>query len=236
MRHLTNRTTLRYVTDPATGRNYPIPAGGSDDDQQDDQQDDVDEDEDDDQQDDDGPGDDEDADDGDEDTDDGDEDQLGDAGKKALDRMKAKWKRERDRRRALEQQLDGDDGDDADDTPDPIAVANQRILKAEIKAAAAGQLADPTDAYKFLDLTEFEVDDDGNVDVDEINDAIETLIADKPYLATQGDRRFKGTADGGARKGGSKPKQLSRSDLQRMSPEQIAKAKSEGRLDKLLGR
>lgn len=99
--------------------------------------------------------------------------------------------------------------DEADEL-DPEAVAalenaNARIVKSEVKAAAKGVLADPADAYKFLDLTQFEVDDDGNVDEDEIADAIDELVKEKPYLAAQGGRRFKGDASGGVRKGPKKP-------------------------------
>src|SRR5690606_40426318 len=51
-----------------------------------------------------------------------------------------------------------------------IARANERILRSEIKAAAAGKLADPEDALRYLDLAEFEVDESGNVDTSEIAD------------------------------------------------------------------
>ena len=172
--------------------------------------------------------------DSDDESDDG-SDKLGDAGKKALDRMKAKLKEERAKRREAEQKLadkgDGDDGDDA--AAELLARATERILKSEVKAAAAGKLADPADAHRFLDLASFEVDDDGNVDEDEIADAIDDLIKEKPYLAAQGGRRFKGSADGGARKE-TRPKQLTRADLARMSPEQINQAKADGRLNDLL--
>ena len=159
-------------------------------------------------------------------------DDLGDAGKKALDAMKAKWRAERDRRKAAEAKLEGDK--DAPDAAEILAKATQRILRSVIKAAAAGKLADPADAYKFLNLDEFEVDDDGNVDEDEIADAIDELIQNKPYLAAQGGRRFKGSADGGTRKG-SGPSQLTQSDLDRMTAEEVVKARQEGRLDRLMG-
>lgn len=81
------------------------------------------------------------------------------------------------------------------------AKANDRIVRAEIRAAAAGKLTDPKDALNFLDLTKFEVDADGNIDADEIADAIDDLLKNKPYLAVaQGDgKRFKGSGDGGAK-------------------------------------
>jgi len=35
----------------------------------------------------------------------------------------------------------------------------------------------------FLDLSQFEVDGDGQVDEDEVAEAIETLLTERPYLA-----------------------------------------------------
>lgn len=81
-----------------------------------------------------------------------------------------------------------------------ISRANDKILKSEVKAAAKGVLADPQDAYKFLDLSVFEVDDDGNVDEPAVAKALADLVAAKPYLGAQGAQRFTGDADGGARK------------------------------------
>lgn len=182
-------------------------------------------------------------------------DQLGEAGTKALERMKAERKQLKSELRQfkelglspeeirnLRSPKKDDNGDDAPDLDQVRAEvqreatekANARILRSEVKAAAAGKLADPADAHRFLDLSEFEVDADGNVDETEIADAIADLIKSKPYLAVQDGRRFKGDADGGARKE-SRPAQLSRDDLSRMSPGQIETARKEGRLNDLLG-
>ncbi|MGZ4465213.1 MAG: phage scaffolding protein [Nocardioides sp.] len=176
-------------------------------------------------------------------------DQLGDAGKKALDRQKARANAERDRRKALEAELAelraknaGGDPNDLEAArkaardegrSEALTKANQRILRSEVRAAAAGKLNDPADALKLLDLSKFEVDDDGNVDEDEIADAIADLVKAKPYLAAQGGKRFQGGADGGARKE-SRPTQLTQDDLDRMTPEQIVKAKADGRFADLL--
>jgi hypothetical protein len=168
-------------------------------------------------------------------------DQLGDKGKRALASMKGKWRSERDKRRALEQQLvDKSSEDEAGKARRELegaalAKANARILRAEVKAAAKGVLADPADAYKFLDLDQFEVDDDGNVDPEEIAEAIDGLVKSKPYLAAATAKRFQGTADGGAARKAARPKQLTRADLKSMTPAQIVKAKAEGRLDDALG-
>ncbi|WP_211358991.1 hypothetical protein [Nesterenkonia populi] len=112
--------------------------------------------------------------------------------------------------------------------------ANERIRQAEVRAAAAGKLNDPTDALRLLDLSSFEVGDDGAVDGDAIQSAIADLITQKPYLAAQGGWS-QGDGIGAGRKD-SRPSQLSQSDLSGMSPAQINTARAEGRLDDLLGR
>lgn len=173
-------------------------------------------------------------------------DALRDAGKQALDRMKTQRNTERDRRKAAEAKVAELEAKlnppKQDDKPDAAAIqreaeakANQRILKAEVKAAAAGKLADPTDALTMIDLSQFEVGPDGDVDADEIAGAIDELLTRKPYLSAQGGRRFQGSADGGARKGNREGAQLTKADLEGMSPEQIVKAQNEGRLNNLLG-
>ncbi|MFI1324556.1 hypothetical protein ACH4TI_15105 [Streptomyces rochei] len=164
-------------------------------------------------------------------------DALGDKGKRALAAMKGKWKSERDKRRELEQRLSqgGEDDAAAKAVQAATAAANTRILRAEVRAAAKGRLADPKDALTFLDISQFEVDEDGQVDEDEITDAIDTLLKNKPYLAAQSGRKFQGTGDGGAARKAGRPKQLTREDLKGMSADAILKAKSEGRLDDALG-
>ena len=141
------------------------------------------------------------------------EESLGDPGKKALDAMKAKWKAAEDRAKAAEAaaaealaKAEGKEKEYAAEQErrkvemEALSKVNQRILKAEIKAAAKGILADPTDALTFIDLSPFEVGDDGEVDAQAITAAIDNLIKSKPYLAAQGERRFQGGADGGPRK------------------------------------
>jgi len=137
---------------------------------------------------------------------------LGDAGKKALDAMKAERNEARaeakaaaDAIAALTAQVEGKQAEyeAAQKTREvetaALAKANERILKAEVRAQAASKLNDPKDALLHLDLSKFEVGEDGEVDGDAVATAIDKLITDKPYLAAQGTR-FKGEADGGARK------------------------------------
>lgn len=179
-------------------------------------------------------------------TDDGDADgadALGDKGKRALDSMKAKLKAEREKRRAAEAKLQDKPSGGVDDAAQiqakadaaATARANTRILRSEVRAAAAGKLADPKDALTFLDLEQFEVDEDGQVDEDEIADAITDLLKNKPYLAAATAKGFQGTGDGGAARKAGRPKQLTQQDLKTMSAEAIDKAREDGRLDDLMG-
>lgn len=176
---------------------------------------------------------------------------LGDAGKKALDAMKAKWKAAEERAKAsdaaaaaLKAKLDGTEAEHAAEQAKreaeqaALAKANERILRSEVKAAAKGVLADPADAYKFLDLDSFEVSEDGEVDSDAITAALDSLVKTKPYLAVQDGKRFKGDADGGTRKE-SVEGQLTLADVQRMTAEgkheEIEAARIAGRLKNVLG-
>jgi hypothetical protein len=105
-----------------------------------------------------------------------------------------------------------------------MARANQRLVRAEVKAAAAGILTDPNDAAQFLDLTKFEVGDDGEVDADEVKAAIADLVKRKPYLAASAGK-FVGTADQGARKkqaGPSLDDQIAAAEKARDFPRAIA--------------
>lgn len=121
------------------------------------------------------------------------EEELGDKGKKALASMKAKLKAEKTKRLAAEKRAsDAESGDDDDAAKQQraadeaaFAKANARIVKAEVRAAAGGKLADPLDALNFIDLDQFDVDEDGDVDQEEIAEAIADLLKKKPYLAAQ---------------------------------------------------
>jgi hypothetical protein len=174
------------------------------------------------------------------------EEALGDPGKKALDAMKAQRKAALDEakaakaeRDALKAQLEGRDQEYAAEQErqrvkdEALAAANKRILSAELRAAAKGKLADPTDAALYINLDEFEVSDDGEVDSDALASAIDDLIARKSHLAAD-TRRFDGAADQGA-KGTQRLTQLSATDLDSMSPAEINTARREGRLNKVLG-
>jgi hypothetical protein len=176
------------------------------------------------------------------------EEALGDPGKKALDAMKAQRKAAQDEARALKAELDAlrarEAGREAEHAAEvekqkakdeALAAANRRILSAELRSAAKGRLADPSDAGLYINLSEFDVSDDGEVDTTALNTAIDDLLSRKPHLAATG-RRFQGDADGGARQGDPQLRQLSDADLESMTSAQINEARKNGQLDKLLGR
>ncbi|QDH85595.1 scaffolding protein [Brevibacterium phage 4C] len=178
----------------------------------------------------------------DDDDDDG-ADSLGDPGKKALDRMKAerneakKAARERDAEIAeLKRQIEAKDKTPEENEleaarvearAETLSKANERVLRSEVKSAAAGKLRNPADALKLLDLKDFDVNEDGDVDTDQIQDAISDLLEEKPYLAAQGSN---GSFDSGRGKQPRK-KKLTKADLAGMSPNEIAKAYDEGRVE-----
>jgi hypothetical protein len=69
-----------------------------------------------------------------------------------------------------------------------LSEVNGKLLRSEIRAAAAGKLADPDDAPLLLgDLDQF-LDKDGDPIPKAIASAIDTLVKSKPYLASAGSR------------------------------------------------
>ena len=170
-------------------------------------------------------------------------DSLGDPGKKALDRMKSerneakKAARERDAEIAeLKRQIAAKDKTPeeneleqarAEARTEAMTTANARVVRSEVKSAAAGKLRNPALAIKLLDLTDFDVDENGDVDTEQIQEAISDLLEENPELAAQGGN---GSFDSGRGKQPRK-KKLSKSDLVGMSPDAIAKAYDEGRVE-----
>jgi hypothetical protein len=174
-------------------------------------------------------------------------DQLGDAGKKALDSMKAKWQKERDANKALKDQIAKHNAGTKDPAEPVDADAIRKTAQAEARAevlrdraldkvetAAAKLFADPEDARLQLAAQVDDFIDDGKIDTDAIADAITKLLKKKPHLAAATARRFQGGADGGARNGSTGPKQLTEQDLKSMSPHQIEAARVKGQLTDLM--
>lgn len=165
---------------------------------------------------------------------------LGDKGKKALDAMKAKWRAAEKRAKELEDEKANAGKPDYEKKLDDArkqaaseaeAKANKRIVRSEVKAAAGKKFQDPADAIAYLDLEDFDVDENGDVDEEAINEALDDLLKKKPYLAAQsGGARFDSA------RGKPKPAgQITRDQLKTMSPEAIEKARKDGRLASLLG-
>lgn len=95
-----------------------------------------------------------------------------------------------------------------------LTAANERLLKAEVRAAAAGKLADPSIAVRLLDLSEFDVSDDGDVDAKALTKAIDGLVKQYPALAA---KSATGDGDAGARRAanGTDMNALIRSQMRR---------------------
>lgn len=125
------------------------------------------------------------------------------------------YEAEKAKRRELAQKLRDTEANKPD--PDPVdtdairaqavqeanAKVAERIIRTEVKAAAKGLIADPNDALAFIDLSQFDVSEDGSVDETDITDAINGLLEKKPYLAAQA-KRFQDSADGGSRNDSAK--------------------------------
>lgn len=124
-------------------------------------------------------------------------DKLGDAGKKALDKMKAdraeaKRLAAAEKRRADELARKVAEFEDRDKSElekattkaeraaEQAAKATKRAVLAEVKAAAA-EFADPEDAAAFLDLSAY-TSDDGEIDTEAISADLTDLLERKPHL------------------------------------------------------
>lgn len=110
-----------------------------------------------------------------------------------------------------------------------------QVLHSEVRVAAAGKLADPSDAVRLLDLARFKVADDGTVDSAAITSAIDELVKSKPYLAPSAPS-VKATDTGqGARNGNATVSQIrDREAIKKMTPDQIAAAHKAGQFDELM--
>lgn len=178
---------------------------------------------------------------------------LGDAGKKAL-------QAERDARKAAEKKAKSAEAElaklrEAQMSEHEKAVEaarregatetetrfQRRLFAAEAKVAAAGKLADPTlladpdVAKNLLGLDDIPMDGE-NIDSEAISKAIDQLVEKRPFLkaAGQGDATWPSNGSEAGPRGDGAKSQLSRGDLKNMSPEEISKARAEGRLANLL--
>lgn len=77
-----------------------------------------------------------------------------------------------------------------------------KLLKAEIKALAAGTFADPDDAHRLLDLEDDDIfNDDGDIQTDALKSALEDLLERKPHLKATPPNGGKPAGDADAGKG-----------------------------------
>ncbi|GCD37946.1 hypothetical protein OEIGOIKO_05756 [Streptomyces chrestomyceticus JCM 4735] len=121
-------------------------------------------------------------------------DQLGDAGKKALDKLRAELKAERTRHKresaAAQKRIQEFEDRDKSELDKATSKAEQameraerattRAVLAEVKAAAS-DFADPEDAAVYLDPSAY-TDDDGDIDTAAIAADLEALLERKPHL------------------------------------------------------
>ncbi|MFJ2579976.1 hypothetical protein [Kitasatospora aureofaciens] len=124
---------------------------------------------------------------------------LGDAGKRALDAMKAERaaarqqaaaeKKRADELAATVAEFENRDKTDlerataaADAASKRAEAATARAVRAEVKALAAAGFADPDDAAAFLDLGRY-TDSAGDIDTSTIQADLTALLEKKPHLA-----------------------------------------------------
>lgn len=115
-----------------------------------------------------------------------------------------------------------------------LGKANERVVRSEVKAAAAGKVKRLDLLLKVVDLSAIAVDEAGDPDPSAVEDAISAFLAEYPELAADA-QKFSGSADQGAKGRAAKLAQLTQQDLDRMSPSEINAARREGRLNDLLG-
>ena len=91
-----------------------------------------------------------------------------------------------------------------------MKTVNAKLVRAEVRAMASGTFADPSDAYRFIDLDEIEVDRDGNVDTKALQNELNAVLREKPYLAKNPEPAAEDSDfDGGARRTVTRPKSMS---------------------------
>jgi hypothetical protein len=144
-------------------------------------------------------------------------DELGDAGKRAIQKereaAKAAKKEARDAKSQvgkLQARLDELEAAGATEQEKAIREASKaaaaeveakyvgRIVASEVRIAAAkAGLTNPDDAVALLDLADLDIDADGFRDTVEAK--IASLVEERPYLKGDGTRKIEGNGDGGAK-------------------------------------
>lgn len=170
---------------------------------------------------------------------------LGDAGKRAIEQERKARRDAEQKLRKLESELSEFRQSQMTEQEKAIAAARaegareastkaaRRLVEAEIRAAAAGRLADPADAIRLLDVDSFVPDGDGDIDAAAIAAAVANLAETKPYLAAQAPKPNPGVVPAGARATG--PATFTRSQIRdpefyAANEKEILKAAREGRI------
>ncbi len=111
------------------------------------------------------------------------------------------------------------------------ARSNTMMETAVLLAASQAGAVKPQQVFALLPKNAVTVGDDGQVTG--VEEAVKAFLAENKHLVGSSSTPT-GDGDGGGR-GESSPAQLSRDDLKTMNPDEIVKAKAEGRLNDLLG-
>jgi Skp family chaperone for outer membrane proteins len=169
--------------------------------------------------------------------------QFDDAVKVRLERQKAQYQQQLKGAEEVKkrlQEIEDADKSELQKAQDRAAELERRATEAEkaqretlyeaavIAEAASKHVADPRDVARLLNRADIVFGDDGSPT--NISDVVDSLLKAKPYLVTGGA----GPVDQGARGGGVQADQLTRDDLKNMKPDEIVKARQEGRLDTLM--
>lgn len=122
----------------------------------------------------------------------------------------------------------------ADEAEQKIAANEARMKEIVLRSAilaeagkADRRIIDPEAVVTLLDRSTLELDDDGNPT--NVAKAMDSLLEARPYLVAPAETGRRGSADQGARAPGPGG-QLTESELEGMSPEQIVQARRDGKL------
>jgi hypothetical protein len=140
--------------------------------------------------------------------------ELGDAGKKALQSLRAEVKELRGKLKAFESPADAErDASESGDSPSDGASDSASDVDGERVATTADDVK-PTGRMNRAEY--------------------EALSPEERAAVPRSSKPFQGTGDGGARKAVAYNPQLTKEDLNRMSPAAIEKARRKGQLRNLL--
>jgi hypothetical protein len=82
---------------------------------------------------------------------------------------------------------------------------NRARVQDKVALLATASFADPADAHLFVDLDEFEVDEDGAIDEEKVKRELADVLRRKPHLAKRQEVDEVDDFDGGARRTVTKP-------------------------------